>query len=107
MYSLAAEKYWYAASAFAEIHNVDIDYLCRDGKNRLKKKEPSFRNDDIDYILCHLFVSNERSGVWDFDSLLYELSAMARANNKYAMKLCNDMNLNPYSAEWNPKYSLW
>ena len=100
-YNLAAEEYRNAAGVFSLIHNVDMDYLRRDSKNKLKKKEPSFRDDKIDYILYQLFICYERSGKWDTTSLLSEITAMARANNKYAKKLCNELNIDPYSDAYN------
>ena len=99
-YYSAAEKYRMAAMLFGMIHNVDFAYLQRDSKNRLKKNEKSFRNDDIDYVLAQLFYCNERSGTWDTEGFLFEITAMARAGNKYATKRCNDVGINPYSDAW-------
>lgn len=96
-YSEAANYYRITANIFAEIHNVDIAYLQRDSKNRLKKKEKSYRCDEIDYVLYRLFLSNERSGAWSTDGFLLEVAAMARAGNKYATKLFNDAGLDPNS----------
>ena len=77
-YYSAAEKYRMAAMLFGMIHNVDFAYLQRDSKNRLKKNEKSFRNDDIDYVLAQLFYCNERSGTWDTEGFLFEITAMER-----------------------------
>ena len=99
-YKNARDRYRMAAMMFGWIHNVDIKYLQRDSKNRLKKKEQSFRNDDIDYVLYQLFYCNERSGVWSTEGFLFEATAMARAGNKHAMKMCNDAGIDPYSSIW-------
>ncbi len=99
-YSAAADKYRLAANLFAMMHNVDMAYLQKDSKNRLKKNETSFRCDDIDYVLYYFFLCNERSGVWNTEGFLLEATAMARAGNKYAMKMCNDTNIDPYSDVW-------
>lgn len=96
IYSKAADYYRYAVLLFAKIHNVDIPYLQRDSKNKLKKKEVSYRNDDIDYLLFNLFFCNERSGSWTADDFLMEAAAMAKAGNKYAKKMLNDAGIDPY-----------
>lgn len=100
MYTSAAERYRYAAMLFAMTKGVDMAYLQRDSKNRLKKNEKSYRNDDIDYILYQLFYCNERSGSWSTDGFLFEATAMARAGNKYALKMCNQVGIDPYSSAW-------
>ena len=99
-YTEAATYYRYAATTYAMINGVDMPYLQRDSKNQLKKKETSFRNDEIDYILYQLFFCNERSGAWSTDGFLMEVTAMARANNKYALKHLNNAGINPYDNCW-------
>jgi clan AA aspartic protease (TIGR02281 family) len=96
-YSAAADKYTIAANVFALMHNVDMAYLQRDGKNKLKKNEQSYRCDNIDYVLFRLIFCSSRSGAWSAKAFLLEATAMARAGNKYAMKMCNDAMIDPYS----------
>lgn len=99
-YTNAAENYRMAAKLYAIMKGVDMAYLQRDSKNRLKKKEPSFRNDRIDYTLYQLFYCNERSGAWTTEGFMLEVTAMARAGNKYAGKICNEAGIDPYSESW-------
>ncbi len=99
-YKNAAKHYGLAAAIFSDIHDVDMKYIRRDSKNQLKKKEKSFRNDDIDYVLYQLILCQERSGAWSTEDFLFEATAMARAGNKHAMKMCNDAGIDPYSSLW-------
>lgn len=99
-YSRAAEQYRLAANLHVYMNGVDMKYIQRDSKNQLKKKETSFRNDDIDYILYQLFFCNERSGEWSTEGFLFEVTAMARAGNKYATKMLNKAGIDPYSSAW-------
>ena len=99
-YTKAAEKYRTAAKLYAIIKGVDMAYLQRDSKNRLKKKEPSYRNDRIDYTLYQLFDCNHRSGAWTTEGFLFEATAMARAGNKYAGRMCNEAGIDPYLDAW-------
>lgn len=99
-YKNAAKHYGLAAAIFSDIHDVDMKYIRRDSKNQLKKKEQSFRNDDIDYVLFQLILCQERSGAWSTEDFLFEATAMARAGNKHAMKMCNDASIDPYSSIW-------
>ncbi len=99
-YSAAAESYRYAVATHGVINNIDMSYIQRDSKNRLKKKEISYRNDTIDYLLYQLFFCNERCGTWDTDGFLMEVTAMARAGNKYATKMLNKAGIDPYAECW-------
>lgn len=99
-YKNASEQYGSAAAIFCMIHDVDVKYIRRDSKNQLKKKEQSFRNDDIDYVLFQLYLCYERTGTWSTEDFLFEATAMARAGNKHAMKMCNDASIDPYSSIW-------
>lgn len=99
-YSAAAESYRYAVAVHGVINNIDMPYIQRDSKNRLKKKEISYRNDTIDYLLYQLFYCNERCGTWDTDGFLMEATAMARAGNKYATKMLNKAGIDPYAECW-------
>lgn len=99
-YTKAAESYRLAAMLYALMKGVDMAYLQRDSKNQLKKKEPSYRNDRIDYTLFQLFFCNERSGEWTTEGFLFEATAMARAGNKYARKMCNEAGIDPDSEAW-------
>lgn len=99
-YSAAAENYRYAVALHGMINNIDMPYIQRDSKNKLKKKEISYRNDKIDYLLYQLFYCNERCGIWDTDGFLMEVTAMARAGNKYATKMLNKAGIDPYAECW-------
>lgn len=99
-YSAAAENYRYAVGLHGIINNIDMPYIQRDSKNKLKKKEISYRNDKIDYLLYQLFYCNERCGIWDTDGFLMEVTAMARAGNKYATKMLNKAGIDPYAECW-------
>ena len=99
-YKNAAEQYRSAAATFCIIHDIDVDYLRRDSKNKLKKKEQSFRNDDIDYVLFQLYLCYAESGTWSAEDFMFEATAMARARNKHAMKMCNEAGIDPYSSIW-------
>lgn len=99
-YSAAAESYRYAVAVHGVMNNIDMSYIQRDSKNRLKKKEVSYRNDTIDYLMYQLFYCNERSGAWDTDGFLMEVTAMARAGNKYATKMLNKAGIDPYAECW-------
>lgn len=96
-YSTAAEKYNYALAVHCKMHDIDTQYVQHDGKNKLKKNQPSFRNDDIDYILYYALFCMERSGEWSTDAFLMEAAAMARAGNKYATKMMNNAGIDPYN----------
>lgn len=99
-YSAAAENYRYAVALHGMINNIDMPYIQRDSKNKLKKKEVSYRNDTIDYLLYQLFFCNERCGTWSTDGFLMEVTAMARAGNKYATKMLNKAGIDPYAECW-------
>lgn len=99
-YSAAAKNYRAAVAVYGEINNIDMPYIQRDSKNKLKKKEISYRNDTIDYLLYQLFLCNYRSGTWSTDGFLMEVTAMARAGNKYATKMLNKAGIDPYAECW-------
>lgn len=99
-YSKASDFYNIALSTYAKIKNVDVAYIRRDSKNKLKKKEPSFRSDEIDYVLFQLVFCYLLNGDWDTEGFLFEITAMARANNKYATRECNKKGIDPYSSAW-------
>ena len=97
---LTAKNYRAAVAVYGEINNIDMPYIQRDSKNKLKKKEISYRNDTIDYLLYQLFLCNYRSGTWSTDGFLMEVTAMARAGNKYATKMLNKAGIDPYAECW-------
>ena len=101
-YSAAAEKYRLAIGSLAYVKGVDIPYLQHDCKNQLKRKQQSYRDDNLDYLFFYLIECNERSGAWDSESFLLEAAAFARAGNKYAMQMFNNLGIDPYSREWKP-----
>ena len=92
-YKQASEWYWKAFSAYALSFNVEPKYLWKDCKNGLKKNQQSYRNDEIDYIAYYYMFCAERSGGWSTDGFLEEVKAFARAHNRYAQKLLNDMGI--------------
>ncbi len=96
----AANNYRMAVMLHGEIHNIDMKYMQADSKNRLKKNQQSYRNDNFDYALYRLFFCNERSGAWSTDGFLMEAAAMARAGNKYAGKMFNSAGMDPYAECW-------
>lgn len=99
-YSNAAKYYNYALGVHGMMHNIDMPYIQRDSKNRLKKNQTSYRTDEIDYILYQLLFCNERSGEWSTEAFLAEVTAMARAGNKYATKMLNKAGIDPYEECW-------
>ncbi len=101
-YSLAAEKYRQAIAMIAYVNGVDIKYLQHDCKNELKKKQKSFRDDNLDYLFFYLIECDERSGAWDTEGFMLEAAAFARAGNKYAMQMFNSLGIDPYSRAWKP-----
>lgn len=46
------------------------------------------------------FFCNERCATWDTDGFLMEVTAMARAGNKYATKMLNKAGIDPYAECW-------
>lgn len=99
-YSSAAKYYNYALGVHGIMHNIDMPYIQKDSKNRLKRNQASYRTDEIDYILYQLLFCNERSGEWSTEAFLAEVTAMARAGNKYATKMLNKAGIDPYAECW-------
>lgn len=99
-YSSAAKYYNYALGVHGMMHNIDMPYIQKDSKNKLKKNQTSYRTEEIDYILYQLLFCNERSGEWSTEAFLLEVTAMARAGNKYATKMLNNAGINPYDRCW-------
>lgn len=90
-YEQAAEYYFNALKYYAKGFNVDFDYIFRDCTNQLDKKEKSYRNDRIDDIFYHFVICSERSGKMSTDLLIEIIQDLAKAKNRYAQKLLNDM----------------
>ena len=99
-YETAMERYMDAEILFAKMYNVNYDYIHRDCENKLKKNEKSYRNDSIDYVIFQVYYCMEKTGRTDSISFLRKVAKLARAKNKYAMKYCNDLTLNPYDDLW-------
>ena len=95
-YNEAFTKFKMTIECYAQIHNVDGQYIINDAFNRLKKKEKSYRNDEIDEIVYYYIHTNHLSGGSSNSDWLYQMTALAKAGNKRAMKLCNEANINPY-----------
>lgn len=96
----AADNYFMAIYLHGKINNIDVEYMRADSKNKLKKNQPSYRNDDFDYAIYRLFFCFQRNGTWDNESFFMEAAAMARAGNKYAQKMFNSAGVNPYDDCW-------
>lgn len=99
-YDEAARYFLMAIECYAIVHNVDRSYIIRDCKNRLKKRETSYRNAEIDEVLFYYCICNYRSNNWNTESYFLELAALARAGNKEAIKECNALNIDPHSGIW-------
>ena len=99
-FTKAYEYYSETGELFAREHNVDVLYLHRDCTNKLKKNEISYRNDEIDYIHFRAFRCAEKIGMMSWNTFLSTVAELARARNKYAMKYCNEIGLDPYSSLW-------
>lgn len=97
---LASEYYWKALEMHAKICNVDMDYIKRDCKNKLKKNEKSYRSDLIDYIMFYALYYSQQCGYISNEKFLVELTAIARAGNKNAMQSLNRLGINPYDRVW-------
>jgi clan AA aspartic protease (TIGR02281 family) len=95
-YSGAAEKYGLAISMLTYIYNVDKDYLYNDCKNKLKKGQKSYRDDDLDYLFFYNLKCSAKAGALDAKSFIIETKAFARAGNRYALRTCNDAQIDPY-----------
>lgn len=100
-YSQAAEAYQLAMAFFGYFNdNIDIAYIQKDCKNRLKKKQKSYRSDDLDYLFYYSIYCLYRAGTWSTDEFLAEATALARAGNKYANRELNKAGIDPYSDIW-------
>lgn len=100
MHKLASEKYYYALGFFAKSKGVEFDYIWNDCRNKLKKKQTSFRNEFADYCAYYYLFCSERAGEISTESFLATATALARANNRFAIKMCNDARIDPYSSAW-------
>lgn len=99
-YEDAINRYIDAGYIFAEIYNVDYEYIIRDCENKLKRNEKSYRNDDIDWVTFQIGCCMKESGEVDNTSFLYLMTKLARAKNRYAMQMCNSLAVNPYDDIW-------
>ena len=99
-YSSAAKYYNFALEVHGMMHDIDMPYIQKDSKNKLKRKQTSYRTDEIDYILYQLLFCKERSGDWSTEAFLAEVTAMARAGNKYATRMLNQAGIDPYADCW-------
>lgn len=97
---LASENYWKVLEMHAKICDVDIDYIKRDCKNKLKKNEKSFRSGLIDYIMFYALYYSQQCGSISNEKFLIELTAIARAGNTNATQTLNRLGINPYDPAW-------
>lgn len=76
---------------YANFYNVDIYYLLKDCKNKLKKGQQSFRSAALDDTVVWYYYNKYENGLCDFDTILDELKALAKAGNETATKLKNQL----------------
>ena len=96
----ASEYYWKVLEMHAKICNVNMDYIKRDCKNKLKKNERSYRSDLIDYIMFYALYYDYQCGSISNEKFIVELTAIARAGNKNATQTLNRLGINPYDPAW-------
>lgn len=99
-YTTAIEKFDAAKRLFAQMHNIDMAYIERDSENKLKRNERSYRDDNIDYVMASSLLCGLKGYKISGDEFLKKITAMARANNRYALVLCDEIDLNPFDRKW-------
>ena len=91
-YDEAIKEYDKAVKLYAKKHNVNFDYVARDCTNKLKKNEPSIRNELIDDIMMEIFYCAHEAGHLSLTQWYDAVHSMAEVGNKSAKKLLNSIH---------------
>ena len=92
----ASEAYFDAFKNYALSNNITTDYLLDDCLGKLKKKEKSYRNDDIDKVMFRMISTSMNSGSIGADVGFNVMKDLARNRNRFAVKSLNDAGIFDY-----------